>query len=160
LSDIQWPITGLGVSLYDIRDMLDAEKIRALLQKHSTGVLDESHEEFQEYQNASNEDRFDLLECDLEESNDFTCGFLAMDDERNLLVSANDNEGGFYLMYEPSYPWERRDNDFTSEEDARQYICDFLMRFMLPEVTAEQVQEKIDFIKEIGSENYVIEAGG
>ena len=148
-----WGIDGLGVRLGDIKEMLDAEKIRLAMQKQIDNVLCEKDEVFEDYLNAGNEDRLEYLDEDYCRITDEICGVIAAADDRNLLGTANDGEEGYYLFYPPRYPWDRRENECETEDEARQHICNHLLRFTLPEVTAEQVLEKIDFINEVGSSN-------
>ena len=146
-----WGIEGLGVSLGEILPMLDAEKIRLELLRQDGNAFGETEPEFEEYLHTGNIARFDYLESDM--GADGICGVIADADEKHLATSANDGDVRYFLFYPLVYPWALRESECTSEEEARQHIRDLLLRFTFPEVAAEQVLEKIDFINEVGSSN-------
>lgn len=153
MSFTYWGIDGLGVCIDDILPMLDAEEIRLVMTKHRDGVFGGSDDEFEEYLQAGNDDRFEYLHEDLIRFTDQISGVIVSEDEKQLLWTSNNGDGGFYVFYPPVYPWERREGECGGEDEAKRYICDLLLRFTLPEVTAEQVLEKIDHIHEVGSAN-------
>lgn len=151
-----WYNEGLGVKQDEILDLLDAEKLRAFLAQR--GVFSQhglqNPGRLKGYRKASNQKRFDyfLFEVAHAVSNDGLCGVLACaeEEDRNLLYSANDGDGVYYLLYAPQYPWSLRENECKAEEEAKAYICDLLIRFSRPEVTREEVMERIGYISEVG----------
>lgn len=153
MSYTYWGIDGLGICLDDILEMLDAEEIRLAMQTQIDDVFSDTEPEFAEYLQAGNDDRFEYLDDDLCRVTDQICGVIAAADEDNLLTSANDGDGRYFLLYPLIYPWERREGECESEEEARRHIRDLLLRFTLPGITSGQVMEKIDFINEVGSAN-------
>lgn len=150
-----WWNQGLGVKLEEIHDLLDAEKTRAYLAQigafAKNGLRNPGR--LKGYRRASNRERIDYLTAAVESlSNDGLCGVLAHADaaERNLLCSANDGDGVYYLLYPPFYPWDLKETDCRTKAEAEAYICDLLMRFTRSEVTREKVLERIEYINEVG----------
>ena len=148
MSFTYWEIEGLGFDMKEIRPMLDAEKLRPFILDSIDCDLDDSHPEIQTYRDAENLERLAYLEeyVSLAE-------VLSMSDDKNLIEHANDGEDGSFLIYQRQYPWQLRPHEISTEALARLHLCQLVLRFMLPEVTLDDVLAKIDYIDEIGSAN-------
>ena len=75
---------------------------------------------------------------------------IAQSDGRCLLSYANAGENNSYLYYEPSYPWEREEEEFRTEEEAKEYICSIVMPFVGDQVTRRDILALIGEICEVG----------
>lgn len=69
---------------------------------------------------------------------------------KDLLSYANDGENNTYLYYEPSYPWEREEEEFRTEEEAKEYISSIVMPFVGDQVTRKDILALIGEICEVG----------
>lgn len=155
MPSVFWYNEGLGVKLEELWDMLDADKFREYLAQcgafAQNGLRNPGR--LKSYRRASNQKRFEFLsEVISVLSNDDLCGVLAHAEEadRDLLYSANDGDQAYYLLYAPRYPWSLRENECKTEDEAKAYIRDLLMRFSRPEVTREKVMERIGYLSEVG----------
>ena len=122
-----WMIVGLGLSMKELFPYLQASKIRQRLRKQKGTDL--NMEDTALWGKINDTERFN---------------------GRHLLSYANDGEDNTYLYYEPSYPWEREEEDFRTEEEAKRYICNIVMPFVGDQVTRKDILALIGDVYEVG----------
>ena len=114
-----WMIVGLGLSMKELFPYLQASKIRQRLREQKGSDL--NMEDTALWGKINDTERFKLLLEYL--TGDFQfADLIAQSDGRHLLSYANDGEDNTYLYYEPSYPWEREEKEFRTEEEDKEYI--------------------------------------
>lgn len=141
-----WMVFGLGFDDEDLMPYLDTEKLRKLLAKKQKYF---SAADAEQWEKADRDGKFVLLEAYA----DSTFGFmdlLAESEERSLLSYGNDGDNGHYLYYEPSYPWKRKEHECQSEEEAREYLCDVVIPFVMEDTPREDILGLIYQINQVG----------
>lgn len=143
-----WAIIGLELSRRELYPYLQASKVRQKLWEQKGIAL--SAEDTARWEKINDAERFKLL---LEYSQDDGFQFadlMAQSDSKHLLSYANNGENDTYLYYEPSYPWEREDEKFRTEEEAKEYICNVVMPFVNDQVARKDIMDLIGELYEIG----------
>jgi hypothetical protein len=143
MSVCYWNITGYGVCLDDILALLDAEKLRSEMVRQEKCELEPSHPDWQVFKEMDNDSRMEYLGDDFCEYTSNICGVLAESDALELLSSATNGDGMYFLLYERRYPWEMRIGECQRQEEALQHICKLLLSFTLPEITADELSKLI-----------------
>ena len=142
-----WMIYGLGFSMDDLAPYLDADKIRQkLLEQKSISITSEDAARWEKINDWA---RLELLQ----DCTDTSFGFadlMAESDQKHLLSYGNDGENGSYLYYEPSYPWDRKEQECQTEEAAREHICDVTMPFVGDDVMREDILNLIYEVNQVG----------
>ena len=142
-----WMIVGLGLSMKELFPYLQASKIRQRLRKQKGTDL--NMEDTALWGKINDTERFKLLLEYLTGGFQFA-DLIEQSDGRHLLSYANDGEDNTYLYYEPSYPWEREEEDFRTEEEAKRYICNIVMPFVGDQVTRKDILALIGDVYEVG----------
>ncbi len=142
-----WMIVGLGLSMKELFPYLQASKIRQRLREQKGSDL--NMEDTALWGKINDTERFKLLLEYL--TGDFQfADLIAQSDGRHLLSYANDGEDNTYLYYEPSYPWEREEKEFRTEEEAKEYICSIVLPFAGDQVKRKDILALIGEICEVG----------
>lgn len=142
-----WMIVGLGLSMKELFPYLQASKIRQRLREQKGSDL--NMEDTALWGKINDTERFKLLLEYL--TGDFQfADLIAQSDGRHLLSYANDGEDNTYLYYEPSYPWEREEKEFRTEEEAKEYFCSIVLPFAGDQVKRKDILALIGEICEVG----------
>lgn len=142
-----WMIRGLGFSMDKIREHLDAEKILAVYKQKDPPISADDIDGWPDMDNAARLHALDELQ-------DMRFGFadlLGDSDPLHLLSYGNDGDCGSYLFYEPCLPWEMKENECTSEQAARDHICDVVMPFTLQGTDRRCISDAIESLDEVGA---------
>jgi hypothetical protein len=134
-----WGINGWGFHLEDILPLLDAEKLRIFMVGRETCMLELCHMDWQKYNDMDNLARLEYLDGDFCEYTDNVCGLLAEADELQFLTSANDGDGGYFLLYPPKYPWQMKKGECPTEEDAKLHLLNLLLQYTLPDISSDDL---------------------
>ena len=126
---------------------LQASKIRQRLREQKG--IDLNVEDAALWEKINDTERFKLLQYLVDDGFQFA-DLIAQSDGRHLLSYANDGENNTYLYYEPSYPWEREEEEFRTEEEAKEYISSIVMPFVGDQVTRKDILALIGEICEVG----------
>lgn len=130
-----------------IREYLDAEALLDAFKKKDPLFTADDIEGWPDMDNAA---RLHALE----EPQDVRFGFadlLGNSDPLHLLSYGNDGDCGSYLFYEPCLPWEMKENECTSEQAARDHICDVVVPFTLRGTDRSRIFEAIESLDEVGT---------
>jgi len=147
---------GLVVVIADIIQNIDAEKIQAYLKSNDTFELlteDEYEEWMRDFHHADNQDRLEMLEEFFRDDDPNLAALIANSDEKHLLSCGNDGDDKYFLLYRPSYPWERDENECITEESARQHVLNVITQFTFNDIDASEIEKQIDYIYEVGIGN-------
>lgn len=151
-----WMNEGLVVVIADIIQNIDAEKIQAYLKSNDTFELlteDEYEEWMRDFHHADNQDRLEMLEEFFRDDDPNLAALIANSDEKHLLSCGNDGDDKYFLLYRPSYPWERDENECITEESARQHVLNVITQFTFNDIDASEIEKQIDYIYEVGIGN-------
>ena len=147
MSMCYWMCEGIGIEQGVLLPFVDGMKLaKAIVDNNDFDAdvtMDEIEEDY-EFSRQDNQTQVELLMKDyLSDENDALPALLLSADEKNALVSCNDNDGQYFLLYPPRYPWINSDG-FTSMEEVVEYLCDVLLKFCRDDVTREEIRAIID----------------
>lgn len=148
-----WMNEGLGVALADIIESVDAEKIRIYLKNNDAfeSLTEDEYEEWmRDFHQAGNQDRLEMLVEFYRNDAPNLSALFTNSDEKHLLSYGDDGDGKYFLFYPPAYPWERDENECTTEEAARQHVLSAIMQFTFDDTDASEIEKHIDYIYEVG----------
>lgn len=126
---IYWMNEGIGVRMSDVYPHLN---------KHKTFLAVASQLRNEEVE----ENDFNLDDYMYGEPFQNLAELFSLLDDTSVLTFGDNNEGESYLLYPPSYPWCRRENEPSSIDEVHERIIDVIVR--LTDLTREQADELID----------------
>lgn len=147
MSMCYWMIFGIGFYMKDLMEHLDANKLLPKLEETQC-VL--SSEDKLLWKRIRNEKRLTLL-LEYCETNFGFADILYKSDTLALLSYGNDGDDGSYLYYEPSFPWQMKENDCKSEADAREHLCDVVMPFLKKGTKRSNILALVNEINQVGA---------
>jgi len=136
-----WVCEGIGVEQGDIIPLLDGDKLIILLRE----AMENDWEDIEGFDELSNKMKVEaLIECIYEmDLNNKLSELLQLKDSKGVLTSGTDNDGQYFLLYAPRYPWDEN-GGFKSQEEVVRYFCDLLRPFCRDEITEEELTAIID----------------
>ncbi|MFI3326504.1 MAG: hypothetical protein R3Y35_10075 [Clostridia bacterium] len=116
-----WSVSGLGIRVNDLAQYIDNEKLAELVKGKGDFEID-YFSEYQEFQSYLDED--------------------------NNLTFADDNDGNYYICFEPLFPWI--ETSLKTEKDVRDYITKVIKKFTRNDLTEVEIQNNITDVFCIG----------
>lgn len=147
MSMCYWMIFGIGFYMKDLMKHLDANK---LLPKVEETQCILSCEDKALWKRIRNEKRLQLLLEYYQTSFAFADMLCALD-ASSLLSYGNDGADGSYLYYEPTFPWQMRENECKTEAEAREHLCDVVMPFTKRGTTRSAILALVYEINQVGT---------
>lgn len=95
------------------------------------------------------EEGFDLDDFFYGEPYENLGDFMCHVDDSGVMSWGDNGYGESYFLYCPSYPWYRRENEPSSEKEARKIIVDALLK--VTDLSREEADKLICDIYEVGS---------
>jgi len=113
-----WTIMGIGINQTDLIKYLDGDKLAVLVKEDPEFIVEDNElEKDYEFSTLSNKAKVKVL------MDYYVCEYdwqlpelLQKKDEKNVLSCGDNNEGKYFLLYHPRYPWEE-DGGFKSQND-------------------------------------------
>jgi hypothetical protein len=136
-----WVCQGIGVEHSNILPLLDADKLKVLF----VDISEDEWESEYNYSALAKEEKIDaIMECiDCSDFCDKLPELLQQKDDRGVLETGNDNDGLYFLLYSPRYPWEES-GGFTSQDEVVKYFYDLIRPFCRDDVTEGELLAVID----------------
>lgn len=131
---------------------MDAEKLRKYLHDKKGIKLNESDLEnnwYQAYLKADNRKRLELLQDGISSEYDDYASLIVSSDESGLLEDENNGNGKHFILYPPIYPWNRAEDECTTEDAAKQHVCNVLLQFLADGTDPSQILKKINYIYQV-----------
>jgi hypothetical protein len=147
-----WVCQGIGFEQTSLISTLDVDKLLSLVKEELGNIVDENElEEDYLFSTLSNEKKIDvLMKYYIKEQDWQLPELLQKKDAKNVLICASNNEGSYYLLYPPKYPWEES-GGFTSQEEVVKYIFDLIKAYCLDDVPDHEIFAAIDVdVYEVG----------
>jgi len=144
MSMAHWVCAGIGFEQSVLEPLLDGDKLLKLLREEYSceEITDEDLGE--DYTCSNNEDRVGILmDCFVVNEDYQLPELLTKKDGKNVLSYGSNNEGRYFLLYSPRYPWDES-GGFQSLKEVTQYICDLVRPYCRDDVSEETILAIID----------------
>jgi len=145
MSMVQWVCEGIGFEQRALLPFLDGKKLADLLNEDPDFAPEdgELEKEFA-FSSLDNKAQVDvLMDYYIHNVDEQLPELLLAKDEKTALVCANDNEGQYFLLYPPGYPWSHS-GDFKSQEEVVRYIGELVLPYCLDGVTLSEIMGAVD----------------
>ena len=140
-----WVCEGIGFEQKNLLPLLDGDKLKALFNEVTEDDWEDEWESDYGFSALSNDKKVEAV-MEFIDSSDFNeklPELLQHRDNKGVLSSANDNDGQYFLLYSPRYPWDES-GGFTSQDEVVKYIYDLLHLFCRNDVTEKELLAVID----------------
>jgi len=140
-----WVCQGIGFEQNAIVPFLDAEKLEKLIEeKAENSYVDEEFKAENDYDHLDNGARITLLIDDIVCNENYQlAGLLAAANEEQVLRAETDDNGRYFLLYPPRYPWGNT-GEFASQEYLVEYIAEQVKPFCRDNITLQEIINIID----------------
>ena len=152
MSQTYWTIKGIGIEQQDLVPLLDGDKLAKLMEKEAEYAfpIDDIEKE-DSFSSLNNQEKVELL------MDNYVCSeheqlpsLLYAADTTDFLITANNGDDRYFLLYTPKHPWHSTDM-FSAEEDVIKYITDLVIQYCRDDVSREAIEAIIDTdIDEVG----------
>ena len=144
MSVSHWVCEGIGIEQSELLHLLDGNKLIVLL-KEAVEAAENAWEGIEGFDELSNEMKMEAVieyidEMDMDNK---IPELLKLRDSKEVLITGTDNDGQYFLLYPPRYPWDEN-GGFKSQEEVVQYFYDLLRPFCREEITKEELRAVID----------------
>ena len=140
-----WVCEGIGFEQSNILPFMDGDKLKALFNEVTEDKWKAEWENDYGFNALSNDEKVESV-MNFIDSSDFDeklPELLQHKDDKGVLSYANDNDGQYFLLYAPRYPWNES-GGFTSQDEVIKYFYDLLRPFCRHDVTEEELLAVID----------------
>jgi len=136
-----WVCEGIGFEQSKILPLMDGDKLNELFSEVPGGECENDCG----FNAMSNDKKVEAVMEFIDDSdfNDKLPELLQHKDNKGVLCTANDNDGQYFLLYSPRYPWNES-GGFTSQDEVVKYFYDLLRPFCKDSVTDEELFAVID----------------
>lgn len=129
MSMCYWMNEGVGIRCDDIYGRLDKHKCYlAVCEQLTNEEIDEAEFDIDDF----------LYGYAFENIADFLCHL----DDDDIFTFGDSGDGQYYLLYPPSFPWERGDNEPQTIEEVHEKIVKVLLK--ATDLTPEEAEALID----------------
>ena len=142
MSMCYWVCEGIGFEQSDLIPLLDGDKVKTLF---ADFVTDEVWEEEYNFSSRTNDKKVDAI-MEMIDCSDFDnklSELFQQKDDKGVLSCQNDNDGQYFLLYSPRYPWNES-GGFISQEEVIKYFYDLLRPFCRDDVSEKDLLAVID----------------
>ena len=142
MSMCYWVCEGIGFEQSDLIPLLDGDKVKTLF---AVFVTDEVWEEEYNFSSRTNDKKVEAI-MEMIDCSDFDNKLpelFQQKDDKGVLSCQNDNDGQYFLLYSPRYPWNES-GGFTSQEEVVRYFYDLLRPFCKDDVSEKDLLAVID----------------
>jgi len=136
-----WVCEGIGFEQRALLPLLDGDRLKALFNE----VTEDEWENDYEFSALSNDKKV-VAVMEFIDGSDFDGKLPELfqhKDSKGVLCCANDNDGQYFLLYSPRYPWVES-GGFTSQDEVVKYFYDLLRPFCRDDVTEKELLAVID----------------
>jgi len=140
-----WVCEGIGVEQGDLLHIMDGDKLKELFNEVTKDEWKDEWENDYKFSTLSNDKKVEAV-MDFIDSSDFNeklPELLQHKDVKGVLSTGNDNDGQYFLLYSPRYPWDES-GGFTSQDEVVKYFYALLCPFCRNDVTEEELLAVID----------------
>ena len=144
-----WICEGIGFEQGNLLPLLDGNKLKVLFNEVTENDWEKEWEkEWENDYGVSTLPHDKTVEAvmafiDGSDFNNKLPELLQYKDEKGVLNCANDNDGQYFLLYSPRYPWNES-GGFTSQYEVVKYLYDLLRPFCRDDVTKKELLAIID----------------
>ena len=152
MSQTYWMIKGLGFEQQDLVPYLDGDKLVKLMEKEAEYAFSiEDVEQEDSFSSLNNNEKVELLmENYICNEHEQLPSLLYSADTNDVLITANNGDDRYFLLYTPKYPWHCTDI-LSAEDDVIKYITDLVIQYCRDDVSREDIESIIDTdIDEVG----------
>ena len=154
MSMVYWVCQGIGIEQSAIIPFLDGEKLAQVIianepdedvsnQIEVEVTAEELEEEFA-FSTLADEEKVNVLLDIISGDTHQLPSVLRCADKKHVLEACSNNDGLYFLLYPPSYPWEEPHNMFKTKNEVFEYICDVLMQFCRNDISRQTIKDIID----------------
>ena len=116
-----WLISGVGVDIYDITPHINNRKLIDVILRQCP-----DNEDIKQWEHRKDIDKFDMEEFMYGSPFQNFADLLTHCDDTDTLTFGEDGDGGIYLYYPPSMPWERTKNEPDSIEEVHRRLINVI----------------------------------
>jgi hypothetical protein len=136
-----WVCEGIGVEQSELLPLLDGDKLKGLF----VGFSEDEWENDYGFSALSNEKKVEAI-MDFVNGSDFDGKLpelLKQRDSKGVLSCGNDNDGLYFLLYHPRYPWDES-GGFTSKDEVIRYIYELIKPYCKDDISEIKLLGIID----------------
>jgi hypothetical protein len=145
MSQTPWAFIGIGYEQTGLISLMDGDKLANLVKEMAKEPLEENElEEGYAFSTLPNDKKVDvLMQYFIEDVYDWQLPELLMKKADKQVFSYGENDGNYFLLYHPRYPWEES-GGFKSQEEVVKYICDLVRPYCRDDVSENELFEIIN----------------